>query len=179
VSLPLPTVSEDKSYEKLQLFLPNSFWLNLLRNIVICMILKSLVLTVILTFPFLVEAQKTNQTITFDALPTKIFGDPSFELTGIASSGLPVSYLSSNIQVATISGTTVTIVSAGQTTITAKQNGDAAFNAAQDVSRTLMVSKANQTITFPDPVFSYTYGDQPFNLGASSDWRYFQWIFPN
>ncbi len=132
------------------------------------MILKSLVLTVILTFPFLVEAQKTNQTITFDALPTKIFGDPSFELTGIASSGLPVSYLSSNIQVATISGTTVTIVSAGQTTITAKQNGDAAFNAAQDVSRTLMVSKANQTITFPDPVFSYTYGDQPFNLGASS-----------
>jgi uncharacterized repeat protein (TIGR03803 family) len=125
-------------------------------------------LTAVLAVPFLVVAQKTDQTILFDVLPTKIFGSPSFELAGKASSGLPVSYLSSNIQVATISGTTVTIVGAGQTNITAKQNGDAAFNAASDVSRSLLVSKANQTITFPNPVFSYTYGDPPFNLGASS-----------
>jgi uncharacterized repeat protein (TIGR03803 family) len=112
---------------------------------------------------------KANQTISFEALPPKRFGDPSFELTAKATSGLTVSYVSSNMQVASVSGTTVTIVGAGQAFITAKQPGNSSFTAASEVTQTLFVAKANQTINFPDPNLSvHVFGDQPFNLGISS-----------
>ncbi|OYV06296.1 MAG: hypothetical protein CFE26_07060, partial [Verrucomicrobiales bacterium VVV1] len=61
----------------------------------------------------------TPQTITFAALSARTFGDSPFALTASASSGLPVSYMSSNPAVATISGSTVTLVGAGSTNITA------------------------------------------------------------
>lgn len=118
-------------------------------------------------FPLLAASQKANQTITFNALPQKVFGDPAFELSATASSNLPVTYTSSNAQVATIAGTTVTIVGAGQATIVAQQSGNEAFNAAPDVSQVLQVAKASQIITFPDQV-DHTYGEQPFQLGAAS-----------
>ncbi|MPT34403.1 MAG: hypothetical protein E2604_04790, partial [Flavobacterium sp.] len=51
---------------------------------------------------------KGNQSITF-ANVNKQYGDADFALTGTSSSGLAVSYSSSNPAVATISGTTVTI----------------------------------------------------------------------
>ncbi|WP_171805052.1 MBG domain-containing protein [Paludibacter propionicigenes] len=93
------------------------------------------------------------QTITFDLLPTKTYNDPNFNLTATASSGLPVSYVSSNTSVATISGNTVTIVSAGSTDITASQSGNSNYTAATDVVRTLTVGKANQVLTLsPLPV---------------------------
>ncbi|MDR0414723.1 MAG: immunoglobulin domain-containing protein, partial [Prevotellaceae bacterium] len=50
------------------------------------------------------------QQITFAALPEKTYGDAAFMLTATASSGLPVSYASSNPAVATVSGSLVTIV---------------------------------------------------------------------
>ncbi|RYY11604.1 MAG: hypothetical protein EOO36_18755, partial [Cytophagaceae bacterium] len=45
---------------------------------------------------------KTQQTITFGALPTKLFGDANFTLMATASSGLPVTYTSSDTTIATI-----------------------------------------------------------------------------
>ena len=59
---------------------------------------------------------------------------------------MPVSYVSSNIAVASINGSIVTIEGAGTCTITAKQAGDATYSAAPDVPQTLTVNKANQTI---------------------------------
>src|SRR5687768_149605 len=53
------------------------------------------------------------QTITFGALDLKTYGDAAFELTATASSELPVSYSSSNTDVATIENNIVTIVGAG------------------------------------------------------------------
>jgi hypothetical protein len=47
-----------------------------------------------------------------------------------------------------VSGSTVTIVGAGSTTITASQAGNSNYEAAPDVMQTLTVSKASQTITF-------------------------------
>lgn len=132
------------------------------------MAIRILVFNLIIIFPFLALSQKSDQTITFDALPQKVFGDPSFELTGKASSNLVVFYSSSNVQVAIITGTTVTIVGAGQTTIVAKQAGNDNFNPAPDIARTLIVAKANQIITFPDLNLNLSYGDQPFNLGVVS-----------
>ncbi|MBJ7424944.1 MAG: endo-1,4-beta-xylanase, partial [Akkermansiaceae bacterium] len=53
--------------------------------------------------------QQASQTITFGALPAATFGDASFALTATSSSGLTVSYSSSNPLVATVTGNTVTL----------------------------------------------------------------------
>lgn len=111
---------------------------------------------------------KTNQTITFNSLTAKTFGDSSFNLTATASSNLPISYSSSNTNVATVTGTVVTIVGAGVTSIKASQNGNSNFNAAADVSQPLTVNKANQTITFGNALPTATYGDSNFNLNSTS-----------
>lgn len=87
-----------------------------------------------------VTITKASQTITFGALPAKNVGDAPFALTATASSGLPVSYTSSHPAVATVSGSTVTILGAGTTTITANQLGNATYSAALPVSRTLTVN---------------------------------------
>lgn len=110
---------------------------------------------------------KANQTITFNPLPGKIFGDAAFALTATASSSLAVSYESSNTTVATISGSTVTIVGAGTTTITAKQAGNASYNAAPDETEELVVARANQTITF-NALPPKTPADAPFALTATA-----------
>ncbi|NJL14377.1 MAG: T9SS type A sorting domain-containing protein [Microscillaceae bacterium] len=110
---------------------------------------------------------KANQTITFAALAPKTFGDAPFDLTATASSGLPVSYTSSNTAVATVSGNTVTIVGAGTTTITASQAGNANYNAAPNVTQDLVVNKADQTITFA-ALPAKTVGDAPFDLTATA-----------
>ncbi|MCA6367730.1 MAG: VCBS repeat-containing protein, partial [Cytophagales bacterium] len=101
---------------------------------------------------------KANQTITFNPLAPKTFGDAQFNLTATASSGLTPTYTSSNPAVATVSGITVTIVGAGSTTITASQSGSSNFNAATAVTQTLTVNKANQTITF-NSLAPKTFGD--------------------
>ena len=87
-----------------------------------------------------VTVNKSNQIITFGALADKTTADAPFALTGTANSGLAISYSSSNTAVATIAGSTVTIVGAGQTTITASQPGDDNFNAATSVDQTLTVT---------------------------------------
>ena len=93
------------------------------------------------------DITSTSQTITFNALPVVTYGDADFALTGSASSGLSVSYASSNSAVATVSGVTVTIVGAGTATITASQAGDSNYTAAADVAQVLTVNPKALTIT--------------------------------
>ncbi len=90
---------------------------------------------------------KFAQTITFEALTEKIYGDADFELTATSSSGLPVSFLSSDEAIATISGTTLTIVGAGTAMITAIQNGDATYDTAAPVDQDLVVNVKELTLT--------------------------------
>lgn len=87
-----------------------------------------------------------NQTITFNALANRQYGDANFNLTATASSGLTVDYESSNPLVATVSGNTVTIVGEGTTDITASQDGNANYNAAANVVRTLTITKRQLTV---------------------------------
>ncbi len=89
----------------------------------------------------------TTQTITFAPITPVTYGVASFTLNATASSGLFVSYASSNTSVATISGNTVTVVGAGTTIITASQAGNATFSAASDVTQQLIVNKAPLTVT--------------------------------
>lgn len=89
----------------------------------------------------------TPQSITFDPLTTRTFGDAPFNLTATASSGLQVTYASSNTSVATISGSTVTIVGVGTSTITASQAGNGTYAPAIDVSQSLSVGAALPVIS--------------------------------
>ncbi|UGS20584.1 YDG domain-containing protein [Flavobacterium cyclinae] len=91
---------------------------------------------------------KSDQELTFDVLPSFVYGDLPFELDGTASSGLTVSYTSSNPSVATLEGNVLTIVGAGTTLITASQAGNDNYNSALEITRELVVNKADQTITF-------------------------------
>ena len=108
---------------------------------------------------------KNSQTITFSALASKTYGDIPFNLSGSASSGLTVSYTSSDPSVATVSGNTVTIVGVGSTTITASQGGDASYNAAPNVVQTLTVDKKAVSISnFND--MTKLYFDGSFEIDA-------------
>ncbi len=94
-----------------------------------------------------VTLQKADQTITFGPLPILAVGEPNYPPGGTASSGLTVSYASSNTAVATIVGGNIHIVSAGTTTITASQAGNTNYNAAVPVAQGLTVAPNMQTIT--------------------------------
>ncbi|WP_219928742.1 YDG domain-containing protein [Flavobacterium pallidum] len=117
------------------------------------------------------DITQASQTITFGTLADKQSTDPPFGLTGTASSGLTVTYISSNPSVATVSGSTVTITGAGDTTITAQQAGNTNYSAAADVPQNLHVNasvKSGQTITF-GALSPVTYGAADFALTATSD----------
>jgi hypothetical protein len=109
---------------------------------------------------------KASQTITFGVLATKTYGDPPFDVSATASSGLAVSF-SILSGPATISINTVTITGAGPVTVRASQSGNDDYNAAPDVDQSFTVNKAGQTITF-GPLTGKTYGDPPFDVSATA-----------
>jgi len=84
-----------------------------------------------------------SQTITFPLIGEVNLKSPPFALPATASSGLSISYTSSNPYVATISGNTVTLLTQGSTTITAYQVGNTTYLAATPIARTLTVIDTN------------------------------------
>ena len=123
------------------------------------------------TNTFTVTNGPTNlkaQTITFKPLAAKTYGSAPFPLTASVKSGLPITYWSSNTNVAVISGTNAVITGAGQAVITAYQPGDGAtYNPAPPASASLIVNQAAQKITFKAPK-TLAYGAAPALLNASS-----------
>lgn len=116
-------------------------------------------------------ATRTLQTIAFTFLPAKKVGNPDFTPDATASSGLPISFESSNSAVATIVNNKVHFVSDGVTNITAKQEGNALYAPAIPVTRSLTVSAvdlAPATLTFPNFSGSKTTEDAAFDLVATS-----------
>ena len=93
-------------------------------------------------------ANPLDQTITFAGLETQPINVGSFDLMASSNSNLAIEYSSSDESVATISGSTVTILSIGSTIITASQFGNDNYNPATPVEQTLIITKANQIITF-------------------------------
>jgi hypothetical protein len=80
------------------------------------------------------------QTITFDAIPAKVITDAPFDLTATTDVlGGSVTYTSSNAAVAIIENSTVTIIGAGNTVITASNPGDATY-ASASVQQTFIVN---------------------------------------
>jgi hypothetical protein len=82
--------------------------------------------------------QKATQTITFDPLSDKTFGDPDFTVSASASSNLSVGF--NAVGQCTVSGSTVHLTAAGSCSITASQSGDTNYNAATDVTRSFQIA---------------------------------------
>ena len=81
---------------------------------------------------------KASQTITFDALPKKTLGDPDFDVSAKASSGLKVTFAASGIN-CSINGSTVQLTGVGSCSIGAFQLGDSNYNAAPIVPQTFSI----------------------------------------
>ena len=81
-----------------------------------------------------------NQTITWNQELTAGLSDGTLSLNATATSGLPVTYTSSNESIATVSGNILTLHSPGYAIITASQSGNATWNPAADVSKILTVT---------------------------------------
>ncbi|HEY0770388.1 MAG TPA: YDG domain-containing protein, partial [Sphingobacteriaceae bacterium] len=90
---------------------------------------------------------RAQQSVTFNALTPKTYGDLDFDPGASASSGLTVSYISDNPAVATIVSGKVHIMGAGTAVITATQPGTPAFYAASDVSQVLTVNKKDINVS--------------------------------
>jgi subtilase family serine protease len=73
---------------------------------------------------------RAPQTISFNAIPDKTYGDSAFALVAIASTGLPLTFSVASGP-ATVSGDTVSLIGAGPVTITAMQAGNQNYLPAQ------------------------------------------------
>jgi FtsP/CotA-like multicopper oxidase with cupredoxin domain len=112
------------------------------------------------------------QTITFGPLVDKTFGDPDFNVSASASSGLPVSFAAAGD--CTVAGTLVSLTGVGSCTITASQAGNASWLPAPNVPQTFNINPASSgttvdlcatagSVTMPDgnviTVWGYALGD--------------------
>jgi hypothetical protein len=90
---------------------------------------------------------KATPTITNFTIPTKIYGDVPFNITAPTSnSSGAFSYSSSNTNVATISGNTITIVGAGLSTITATQAETSNYT-LETITTNFTTAKANTVLS--------------------------------
>ena len=114
-----------------------------------------------------ITVSKYSQSITFEPLSERTYGDGTFDLAATVTSGLEITYESSNVEVATVSGDVVTIIGGGTTTITASQSGNEEFESADEVAQILTVNKASQLISFGE-LDEKAVNDKPFDLIATS-----------
>ncbi|MNK25922.1 hypothetical protein D3C87_442520 [compost metagenome] len=114
---------------------------------------------------------KSNQTITFNDLAAKTYGDGTFTLSATSTSNLTVTFESSDENIASVSGTTVTIKKAGTVNIIAKQAGNSLYNAATNVSKELVINKAALTVTAK--AASKTYDKVAYTGGNGVDYAGF------
>jgi len=119
---------------------------------------------VAVTLPLTVT--KAIQTITFADLSAYTYDNGAQTLAASSNSGLPIVYESSDYNVATLTGNTLTIGNAGQCYITASVAGNANYFTGTPVQKLLVVNKANQTVSM-DIIPDKTYGDAAFTLSGS------------
>gem|GEM_PF-5284272 len=107
---------------------------------------------------------KANPSITFNDI-TKTFGDSYFDLTATSSSTGAFSFAIADATIATVTGSTTTIVGAGSTLVTLTQAANNNYNSTV-ATMTLTVNKATPIIVFDD--VSKNFADADFTLTATS-----------
>jgi uncharacterized repeat protein (TIGR01451 family) len=114
-----------------------------------------------------VTSLQQSQTITFNPISARTYGQAEFSLNASASSGLPVTYTSSNAAVAAVNGKVVTIAGVGTTDITASQAGNDDFAAAPNVKQSLIVGKAQLTAAAVNKSRNYGAANPTFSISYS------------
>jgi gliding motility-associated-like protein len=100
---------------------------------------------------------KANQTISFQNIPKQIIGTSyNLEREATATSGLPITFTSSNINIAGINGANLIPTHLGKIIITVSQNGDSNYNPAQSVVMTVDIGTANGEEIVIHPAISPT-----------------------
>ena len=112
---------------------------------------------------------QATPTITFAPSVTTYAYSPSstFSLSATSTFNLAVSFSTATPSVCTVSGSTVTIVSAGTCTIQASQAGNANYAAPPSVAVSFSITQATQTITFAPLSSPVMYGVSPIALLAA------------
>ena len=110
--------------------------------------------------------KSNGQTITFELPSSVTYGCEVITLPETSDAGLPITYLCDNVLVAEIDSYTLMIKGAGTAIITAIQEGNCEYNAADSISLPFIVNKAPLCITAndttrlqyqPNPEFTYYY----------------------
>jgi hypothetical protein len=117
-----------------------------------------------------IVVNQASQTITFTALTTPVtYGIAPIALsaTGGASSNAVVFSVVSGP--ATVSGSTLTITGVGTVVVATNQAGNSNYSAAAQVTQSIVVNQASQTITFTQPTSPVTYGVSPITLSATAN----------
>ena len=109
------------------------------------------------------------QSISFPAIGGLQVATTTLGLSATASSGLTVAFASTTPSTCTVSGTTASLLAAGNCTIQATQAGDGTFAAAAMVSQSFIVHHQGQNIEFP-PITGTQYAltQLPLTATASS-----------
>ena len=115
-----------------------------------------------------VVVNQATQTITFTAPTSPVtYGVSPITLvaTGGASGNAVVFSVVSGP--ATVNGNTLTITGVGTVVVAANQAGNANYSAAIQVTQSIVVNQASQTITFTAPTSPVAYGVSPITLVAT------------
>lgn len=104
-----------------------------------------------------VTASKLSQTIDWSLVEGSSYHYfQSVALDATATSGLSITYTSSDEPVAQIAAGAVQFIAPGEVILTASQSGNATYDPAESVSRTIFIVKATPAITtIPDQVVFY------------------------
>jgi len=96
-----------------------------------------------------IDVHPIIQTITFTTVPAPVYPLTKVTLSATATSGLTVSFASITPTICTVSGTTASLLTAGNCYLHALQNGNPDYAAAPIVTQQVVVTHLSQTITFP------------------------------
>ena len=108
-----------------------------------------------------VAASQASQTISFDPLGNKTFGDADFTVSATGgASGNAVTFGAAGD--CTLSGSTVHITGAGDCTVRASQSGIANYAAAHDVPRSFTIDKAASVVTVTCDAGPFVYKGSAF-----------------
>jgi hypothetical protein len=96
-------------------------------------------------------SEKKSQEISFE-LPQEIdMGQGTLNLKAIATSRLPLKYVSSDPCIAEVTDSTLHLHTAGEVSITVSQAGDESWAAAADVMRVLRINKVESAVSPEEP----------------------------
>ena len=122
----------------------------------------------------IIDDTLTAQTITWSqSLSSLTYGSADTNMTASASSGLPITYISSDSNVVDVNGTFLKIIAAGTATVSASQGGNGQYSAASTVGKNITVTQANQTIVAANnatslPNLTKDSGDFEFSPGIKT-----------